>query len=52
MDSLVPRPSHPSVCHLQYYSGGRPGKTESCTMMYLDVWRSGTYFLYSCKAAF
>ena len=24
--SLVPRPSHPSICHLQYQSGGRPGK--------------------------
>ena len=32
--------------------GGRPGKTESRGMMYLDVWRSGTFLLYSCKAAF
>jgi len=25
--SLIPRPSHPSVCHLQYQCGVRPGKT-------------------------
>jgi len=43
MDSLVPRSSHPTVCCLQYKRGGRPGKTESCAMMYLDVWRSGTF---------
>ena len=23
--------------------GGRPGKTESHAMMYLDVWKSGTF---------
>ena len=33
-------------------AGGRPGKTEPCGMTYLDVWRSGTFLLYSCKAAF
>jgi len=31
---------------------GRPGKTESRGMTYLDVWRSGTFLLHSCKAAF
>jgi len=41
--SLVPRPSHPSVCRLQYQRGGRPGKTESRGTTYLDVWRSGTF---------
>jgi len=43
--SLVPRPSRPSVCRLQYKCGGpgRPGKTESRGMTYLDVWRSGTF---------
>jgi len=31
---------------------GRPGKTESRGMTYLDVWRSGTFLPYSCEAAF
>ena len=25
--SLLPRPSHPSVCHLQHWRGGRPDKS-------------------------
>jgi len=41
--SLVPRPSHPSVCRLQYQRRGRPGKTKSRGMTHLDVWRSGTF---------
>jgi len=32
--SLVPRPSRPSACRLQYKRGGRPGKTESRGMTY------------------
>jgi len=39
----MPRPSHPSICRLQYERWGRPGKTESHAVMYLDVWRSGTF---------
>ena len=31
---------------------GLHGKTESRGMTYLNVWRSGTFLLYSCKAAF
>ena len=27
-------------------------KTESCAVTYLDMWRSGTFLLYSCKASF
>ena len=50
--SLVPRPSYPSVCHLQYQRGGRPAKPESHALTYLDMWRSSTFLLYSCKAAF
>ena len=33
---LIPRPSHPSVCCLQYYLGGRPSKTD------LTQWRTWT----------
>ena len=33
-------------------NAGRPGKTESRGMTYLDVWRSGPFLLYSCKATF
>jgi len=40
--SLVPRPSRPSICPLQYLRGGSPGKTESRGMTYLDIWRSGS----------
>ena len=53
--SLVPRPSHPSVCLLLYSRGERPGKTDHIkwhTWTLVDVWRSGTFLLYSCKAAF
>jgi len=28
------------------------GKTESRGMTYLDVWRSGTFLLHTCKEAF
>jgi len=31
---------------------GKPGKTESHAMTYLDVWRCGTFLLYSYKVAF
>jgi len=41
--SLVPRPSHPRVCRLQHYCWGRPGKTESRALTYLDMWRSGKF---------
>ena len=50
--SLVLKPPDPSVCHLQYWCWGRPCKTEWRAMMYLDMWRSGTFLLYRCKVAF
>ena len=31
---------------------GKPGKTESHAMTYLDMWRSSTFLLYGCKVAF
>jgi len=34
--------------HTQVFSG----KSESCAMTSLDVWRNGTFLLYSYKAAF
>jgi len=46
-------PQRLSLAVLTWRTGrGRPGKTESRGMTYVDVWRSGTFLLYSCKAAF
>jgi len=39
--SLVPRPSSPNICRLQYVL--TCGKTESRAMTYLDMRRSGTF---------
>jgi len=33
----------PQCLSLAILTQGRPGKTESCAEMYLDVWRSGTF---------
>jgi len=40
------------TCSTNY--GGRPGKLITCNEVlrhWVDVWRSGTFFLYSCKVA-
>jgi len=42
--SLIPRPSHPSICHLQYYTmlGKKAWHRWSHAMVYLDVgWMCG-----------
>ena len=46
--NLVPRPSHPSICHLQYQSGGRPGKM--CHMQWC-TWTCGGVAHSFCTAA-
>ena len=49
--SFLGRLSFPRVCHLWYKCRGRPDKNDAQGHR-VDVWRSDTFTLYSCRAAF
>ena len=53
--SLVPRPSNPSVVACSTNAGEDLVKLVTCSDIggrRVDVWRRGTFFLYSSEAAF